>query len=148
MIKIEIDLDLDIDTLDRAIETLEDCKLRIQTRNDLEEIKRKNRKKKKTVDELLMIVDEELLDFKGDLEDATVSIADLTLKKEILEKKKSEGVSWIPPIKTKRVRTIKKVIPILKEPEVEIKTQIEGTVRFLIDEAEKRTQMDKEMFKK
>jgi hypothetical protein len=148
MIKIEIDLDFDIDTLDRAIETLEDCKLRIQTRNDLEEIKRKNRKKKKTVDELLMIVDEELLDFKGDLEDATVSIADLTLKKEILEKKKSEGVSWIPPIKTKHVRTIKKVIPILKEPEVEIKTQIEGTVRFLIDEAEKRTQMDKEMFKK
>lgn len=148
MIKIEIDLDYNIDLIDRAIETLVDCKSRLQARNDLEELKKKSRKKAKTIDEILMIVDEELIDFKGDLEDATVSIADLTLKKEILEKQKTEGVPWIPPIKTRRVRTIKKVTPILKESDEEVKRQTDGTIRFLIDEAEKRSEMDKEMFQK
>jgi hypothetical protein len=144
MIKIEIDIDTDVDTLDIAIQTLEDCKTRVHARNELEEIKRKNRKKKKTIDELIEIVDEELIDHHNDLEDANVFIANLDIKRQILEDKKIQILEDKKNLNQKKIRTIKKKVPLPVIPEEE--TKLKGTVRFLIDETEKRVQMDKEMF--
>ena len=132
MLKLNVDID-DADEINLAIVLLQDILIRKEKRDAEKKIEfekslneKKAKRPKKTVDELLKEINDELDDWVGDRDDAQMNIDELSVKKNELEKR------------------VKKVVPTKKAKKE--KDDKDGTIRFLIDETIKRTEMDKEMF--
>jgi len=132
MLKLNIDID-DADEINLAIVLLQDILIRKEKRDAEKKIEfekslkeRKEKRPKKTVDELLKEINDELDEWVTERDDAQMNIDELNIKKDELKKR------------------VKKVVPTKKAKKE--KDDKDGTIRFLIDETIKRTEMDKEIF--
>lgn len=148
MIKFCIAVDDDIEEMEECLRilqnTINDKKAKEAERKLEAELLLKNKPKrgKKTVQELLDEINYELDEWVDDKDIAEIRIDELTIKKDELEKRLvPEPVNV--PVPKKRGAPKKVSFDEKKENK---KKEFEGTVKFLIDETIKRTEMDKEMF--
>jgi 16S rRNA C967 or C1407 C5-methylase (RsmB/RsmF family) len=128
------------------IEEMEECLLILQNTINLKkeqeakkklemEQLRKPKRVKKSVNELLQEINDELQDWSDEKDEAEIRIDELTIKKDELEKR-------LEPVIVPKKRGAPKKVSLEKQE----RKDFEGTVKFLIDETAKRSQMDKEMF--
>jgi hypothetical protein len=134
------------------IEEMESCLLLLQNTINIkkeqeakkqlerDELRKKIKAKrpKKTVQQLLDEINDELQDWTGEKDEAETHIEELTIKKDELEKRLEPELVNAPVPKKKAPKRVS-----LEKKE---KSDFDGTIKFLIDETIKRSQMDKEMF--
>jgi hypothetical protein len=148
MIKFCIAVDDDIEEMEECLRilqnTINDKKAKEAERKLEAELLLKNKPKrgKKTVQELLDEINYELDEWTNDKDQAETRIDELSFKKEELEKRLVPDPVNVPVPKKRGAP--KKVS--FDEKKENKKKEFEGTVKFLIDETIKRTEMDKEMF--